>query len=67
MVREVQQPQTDTEGPGAAFPKRCQPGKLTLNVEAATVSPGNREATRKSRQVAWGGHSRESPSQNSSM
>ena len=33
MVRELKQPQTDKESPRAAFPKRCQQGKLILDLE----------------------------------
>lgn len=40
MVREFQQPQTDKESPGAAFPKRCQQGKLILNLEEAAACQG---------------------------
>lgn len=40
MVKEGWQPQTDKEGPGAAFPKRCQQGKLILNLAEAAACQG---------------------------
>lgn len=40
MVKEGWQPQTDKKGPGAAFPKRCQQGKLILNLAVAAACQG---------------------------